>query len=1156
MKIEEPQQVFIGIFPASHVYIRDELSDAEGRLPELVTSLNINSNTNNQNVPFPVPNVLSHAADYLAQWKRERANSGPDHPHRDRLNHPDREKERGGDPQDDERKEFKLLPPPDTAKSSRAAVTVYPASIYSSTTPSEPQKPLPPRPSLKSGDDTASGAEQPLIDEIASALREWHSFMFHYLARRDYTLFHIVKGHIEALHLGRRQLLAQTLSADETVALRRDCVTRLVTGNVVQGLDIIVRHPTWGALVTVDVEGEFDPRSWMSAVRMYAMQTALAYMNVSTEHPNNSKLTIGPADHSSSSVPIPIPAHSAFPDVARRRTSSRFTGPLSPALGSSKPNAAKFYHIFLDLRAFVATLCAPGETAELFFSIYKHSDAPRFVTEEFCVVLNHNGVPSREGGSTMRARTLFIDIAQSDAQDTLFLVCRIVRNGAMKMASHMSSGVPNVSGTTDGRRPSESSLSISDQGPSFARGTITPLTSTPDTANYRRPFGCAVLELTQLSKMVTDGTEVSSMREHAMPIYVPTNEALFSMLHQDIIANNSKEFDKSSRYVYSFPDYCFKRSTLSHRAEMVAVALKIFHGDSSTIIRENMSLLQDIPLTLRLGFPDVVFPGDIRNELYIKLWSGDFTTSLVPSNRLSVVNLARAGPMTQNIQVTMEVRDSQGNQVERVISLGSGEPCVTLFHSMVFARNNQPTFGELIKLQLPLHGVPDWHLFFTFRNRTGHRALGLERPFAFAFQPLFPDQGAFLEDGSHLLVLYKADKLNQITPDMYLNSSPWHLPNQRPEQLTISAELQKLTSPLRDTLTIRSSLCSTKFTQNPVLLSLLKWDQLADKDLLSTVLSKFTFVGEGEIVKFLRDIFDSLFGILVSPSNQTGEMDNLVFNALVTVLGIVQDRRFSNFQPVLDVYIEQHFNCAAAASLMLRAMNRLLRNPTGPDTASPLRAALKVWHYIFKFITRARELQKQKEVVNGATSEHLETTFKKEVQAHLVEINRMMATSSPLSIIGTQTIALQHFTSTLPELAKIFSTIELVSFATNFAKAISSAKGKIIIWRLIMYLQIVKGFLFDEPQARSLLVQAVVLWIKPHFGRYDEFTQTQPGDSDGLKDASRVSWLESMRLCVTIIAVMLDKLQQQLVSPTVAADRHMLRQEQENVEFLLMLVPR
>lgn len=1137
VKIEEPQQVFIGIFPASHVYIRDELSDAEGRLPDLVTSLNI-YNPTTQNVAHPPPTMSSHAADYLAQWKRERTNSGPEQPHRDRHPHPDRDKERDKDNHDEERKEFKLLPPPDTAKSSRSAVTVYPASMYSGTSPSEPQKPLPPRPSLKSGDDTASGAEQPLVDEIASALREWHSFMFHYLARRDYTLFHTVKGHIEALHLGRRQLLAQTLSTEETIALARDCVVRLVTGNVVQDLDIIVRHPTWGALVTVDVEGEFDPRSWMSAVRMYAMQTALAYMNVSTEHSNNSKLTIGPAEHSSPQIPIPTPAHSAFPDVARPRIPSRVTGSFTSANAvGSKPATAKFYHIFLDLRAFVATLCGPGETAELFFSIYKHSDAPRFVTEEFCVVLNHNGVPVREGGLTMRARTLFIDIAQSDAQDTLFLVCRIVRSGAMKMASHMSSGAPGASGGSDSsRRPSESSVSINEQGLGTLRGSTSSISPTLETIGYRRPFGCAVLELTQLSKMLADGTEMSPMREHTMPIYVPTNEALFSMLHQDIIANNSKEYDKSAR------------------AEMVAVALKIFHGESSTIIRENMSLLQDIPLTLRLGFPDVVFPGDVRNELYIKLWSGDFPTSHVPANRLSMVNLARPGPTAQNIQVTMEVRDSQGNPVERVISLGSGEPSVTYFHSMVFARNNQPTFGELIKLQLPLHGIPDWHLFFTFRNRTGNRALGPERPFAFAFQPLFPGQGAFLEDGSHTLVLYKADKLNQITPDMYLSS--WQLPTQRPEQLTIPPELQKLAPPLRDTLTIRSSLCSTKFTQNPVLLSLLKWDQLADKVLLSTVLSKFTFVGEGEIVKFLRDIFDSLFGILISPSNQAGEMDNLVFNALVTVLGIVQDRRFSNFQPVLDVYIEQHFNCPAAASLMLRAMNRLMRNPTGTDTASPLRATLKVWHYIFKFITRARELQKAKEVGSGATAEHLETTFKKEIRAHLVEVNRMMASTSPPSIIGTQTIALQHFTSTLPELAKIFPTIELVTIATNFANATCAARGKLIIWRLIMYIQLVKSFLFDDPQARSLLTQAVVLWIKPHFGRYDEFTQTQPGDSESVKDASRVSWLESMRLCVTIVAVILDKLQQQLVSPTVGADRAMLRQEQDNVEYLLMLLPR
>jgi hypothetical protein len=39
----------------------------------------------------------------------------------------------------------------------------------------ERSKPSPPIPSLKAGDDTVRGVEEPLVDEIASALREWHS---------------------------------------------------------------------------------------------------------------------------------------------------------------------------------------------------------------------------------------------------------------------------------------------------------------------------------------------------------------------------------------------------------------------------------------------------------------------------------------------------------------------------------------------------------------------------------------------------------------------------------------------------------------------------------------------------------------------------------------------------------------------------------------------------------------------------------------------------------------------------------------------------------------------------------------------------------------------------------------------------------------------
>ncbi|KAF5386256.1 hypothetical protein D9615_002431 [Tricholomella constricta] len=1130
-KVEEPQQVFIGIFPASHIFIRDQLSDAEGLLQDLATTLGsphsgLNGHGNSHGHPSVVSDALS--------WRKGGSSIGMD-----TLREEDEDTDIYAS-----RKSFRLGPPPDQANSSRAGLPVYPASLRSSS-PAESQliKPLPPRPSLKSGDDTASGAAQPIIDEIASALREWHTLMFTYLARRDYKLFHIVREHIEALHLGRRQLLAQTLSAEETVNMRRECVTRLVTGNLVQGLDVIVRHPTWGALVSVDVEGDINPRSWVSAVRMYAMQSSLAYLTLSSHEVR--PYTLGPSTEYVPVGPLPTPSHSAFPDLPNHAR-TRSQGCLGPSL-PAKPATAKFYHVYLDVRAFVASPCAPGETAELFFSLYK-KQGTQFVTEEFCAVLNHNGVLARNPNG--RIRTLFTDLAPSDVVDPIYLVCRIVRNGALKLGSHISSGAP----LDGGRRGSEASA----RPENHSNATITwndmeadvkGTASSDLPSQSRRPFGCAVLELTQLSKMAAEHSDVSPLREHTMPIFIPTNEVSFSMIHQNIINNNVKEYDKSPR------------------AEMMAVSVKVFRGNSETTVRENMSLLQDTPPTLRLGFPDVVFPGDVRNELYIKLWCGDFTSSHTSTPRLSMVNLARGqmGTSSNNVQVTVEVRDHQGTTIENVISQGSGEPLMTRFHSMVFQRCNEPTFGELIKIQLPLEGKPLWHLFFTFRNRTGRERSngrvgpeGTDRLFAFAFQPLFPGNHAFVEDGSRMLVMYRADKLAQISSDVYLSAPSWLPSGQKPDQISVPPEMQRMAPPMRDTLTIRSSLCSTRFTQNPVLLHLLNWEKLTDKEVLPTILTTFTFVGEGEIVKFLRDIFDSLFGILVSHSNQSGEIDHLVFNALVTVLGIVQDRRFSNFQPVLDVYIEKHFNCAAASSHMIHSMNRLLLNPTSTETASPLRAALKVWHYIFKFIARSRELQKVKEIGmgGGATAEHLETTFKRELRSHLSEVTRMMSTSSPPSIIGTQTIALQHFTSILPELAKIFPTVELVSIATTFANAVTVGKGKILIWKLIMYLQIVKSFLFDNPQSRPLLVEAVVIWIKPHFGRYDEYVHTNSNDNEAARDAARVSWLESIRLCVTIVAVMLDKLQENLVNPDVVADRLALRAEQDNVEYLLSLLPR
>ena len=508
------QQVFIGIFPASHIYVRDELADPQGRLAEVATRFNGTSPSPKAQTPPQDPPIKEEDSEL---WSMAR-------------------------------KSFKVAPRPDQANSSRGALQVYPASLRSaSPTESQTMKPLPPRFSLKSGDDTASGAVQPIIDEIASALREWHALMFHYLASRDYKLFHLVREHIEALHFGRRQLLVQTLSSEETTSLRRECAVRLVGGNIIQGLDVIVRHPTWGALVTVDIEGEVDPRSWVSPVRMYAMQVALAYMNPLSS-PSLSKASLTAAfDLPTPFGTLPSPFTPNPSDSTRLRGTPRGHGSFS--IPNPTPSGkARFYHVYLDVRAFVASPCSPGEIAELYFSLYNRADG-RFLTEEFCVHLNHNGVLARDPSA--RIKTLFADLVQSDVQDPIYLVCRIVRNGAMKVNSSPGSDLAS------GRRGSDASFrdgherTSSSWDPSMsslALPTAGVRSTTTETISYRKPFGCAVIELFQLAQLAQENLDISSAREHSMPIYVPTNETIFSVLHQDIIIGNNKEYEKSPRY--------------------------------------------------------------------------------------------------------------------------------------------------------------------------------------------------------------------------------------------------------------------------------------------------------------------------------------------------------------------------------------------------------------------------------------------------------------------------------------------------------------------------------------------------------------------------------------------------------------------------------
>jgi len=127
-----------------------------------------------------------------------------------------------------------------------------------------------------------------------------------------------------------------------------------------------------------------------------------------------------------------------------------------------------------------------------------------------------------------------------------------------------------------------------------------------------------------------------------------------------------------------------------------------------------------------------------------------------------------------------------------------------------------------------------------------------------------------------------------------------------------------------DSVVVSTLLCSTQLTQTDAMYSLLNWRKVPPES-MQVVLDKFLFVTSFEIIKFLRETFDALFAI--SESSTHGSLS--VYNAIVHVIGILVDERasvFTNFQPVLDAYLEHHFKVSKAHETLLNALFKQLQD--------------------------------------------------------------------------------------------------------------------------------------------------------------------------------------------------------------------------------------
>lgn len=84
-----------------------------------------------------------------------------------------------------------------------------------------------------------------------------------------------------------------------------------------------------------------------------------------------------------------------------------------------------------------------------------------------------------------------------------------------------------------------------------------------------------------------------------------------------------------------------------------------------------------------MGFPEVIYPGDVRNDLYLTMVCGEFTKGTKTSDK--------------NIEVTATVYTENGTEVPNVILLGAAFP-LCKYKSVIYYHEDKPKWNETFKV--------------------------------------------------------------------------------------------------------------------------------------------------------------------------------------------------------------------------------------------------------------------------------------------------------------------------------------------------------------------------------------------------------------------------------------------------------------------------
>ncbi|XP_023246842.1 dedicator of cytokinesis protein 3 [Copidosoma floridanum] len=775
--------------------------------------------------------------------------------------------------------------------------------------------------------------EDPVVREVTLVLREWGGIWKKLYVDRETYKFNTLRKVMCELLEWRRQLLAGTLTTDQTRELKLQIINKVDWGNRKLGLDLVPRQ---GAHMV-------DPDS-MSVIELY---------HVHVQSAENSQ------------------GASARGTLRRKEHRKVLT-----------------HHLYFCMRDFGHSV---GEDAEIYFSLY---DVKRgqYISERFLVRI------SKEGFSNYVEKmhsncTIFTDLGNADLTRDLYMVAHVMRCGRML---------------------------YSDSGKNKA-GTVV----------YRRPHGVGVLSLADATQEQTDELELT------FKVY-QGDEKEFHQLHEQIIRNN-------------------KCSPLPGQPNYgIVVSFRVLHGELCQVRDENPLLFKNICLTKKLGFSDVIMPGDVRNDLYLKLERGEFE---------------RGGKSTgKNIEVTVLVLDAEGQQLEDCLFGAAGADGTSEYQSLIIYHHNSPSWAENLRLAVPIDKFYGSHVRFEFRH-CSTREKNDKKLLAFAFVRLMEAGGATLQDGLHELYVYKCEERAKLESLSYLalpsNAREPNYPGIGP-----------FTRSPKEAVFIQTLLCSTKLTQNVDLLSLLQWKTHPEK--ISEALSRVLRLDGEELVKFLQDILDALFAMFHSEDGNSTAHSGIVFQVLVSIFNLLEDSKFEHFKPVIHAYISGHFAAALVYKGLVSSVQHCTEWVTAVEKQEFIMKCFRSLEYIFKFIIQSRLLYAR------ATAGQFEDSFRKDIYMVFVGFNKMM--SLPYEMVLSLQVAVMHsIPAVFEQLIDVLSTTEVTTLTCSMLESIPrDAAPQLMQAKLEAIKSLVMSELFKDDESRSILLATICRHLRIHLARREE----------------------------------------------------------------------